>query len=76
MRKTAEYTLLDSIRNEILEELHTPQKTEFIEKYRRNWKEHVGRMSADRIPKKILQYQPKGKRSLGRSSKQWQDSVI
>jgi hypothetical protein len=32
-----------------------------IEKCRRNWKEHVGRMSADRIPKKNLKYQLKRK---------------
>jgi hypothetical protein len=46
---------------EIMKHLHTQQITEFIEQGRRNWKEHVGRMSADTIPKKILTYQPKEK---------------
>jgi hypothetical protein len=32
-----------------------------MEKYRRNLQEHVGRISADGILKKILKYQPKGK---------------
>jgi hypothetical protein len=32
---------------EIVKKLHTPQITEFIGKHRRNWKENVGRMSAD-----------------------------
>jgi hypothetical protein len=29
--------------------------------YRKNWKEHVDRMTSDRIPKMNLKYQPKGK---------------
>jgi hypothetical protein len=41
-----------------------------------DWKEHVDRMSSDRIPKMILKYQPKGKRNLGRPLKRWKDSVL
>jgi hypothetical protein len=44
--------------------------------YRKNWKEHVDRMSSDRIPKIIVKYQPKGKRNLGRPLKRWKDSVL
>jgi hypothetical protein len=29
--------------------------------FKKNWKEHVERMSSDRIPKMILKYQPRGK---------------
>jgi hypothetical protein len=50
--------------------------TEFIYQYRKNWKEHVDRMSSDRIPKMIIKYQPKGKRNLGRPLKRWMDSVL
>jgi hypothetical protein len=54
IRTAAEYTPSDHKRNkEIMKELHTPH-TKFIEKYRRNWKEHVGKMNTDRIPKKIF----------------------
>jgi hypothetical protein len=42
----------------------------------KNWKEHVDRMSSDRIPKMILKYQPKGKRNLGRPLKRWKYSVL
>jgi hypothetical protein len=42
----------------------------------KNWKEHVDRMSSDRIPKMILKYQPKGKRNLGRPLKIWKDSFL
>jgi hypothetical protein len=52
------------------------QITEFIYQYRKNWKEHVDRMSSDRIPKMILKYEPKGKRNLGRPLKRWKDSVL
>jgi hypothetical protein len=44
--------------------------------YKKNWKEHVDRMSSDRIPKMILKYEPKGKTNLGRPLKRWKDSVL
>jgi hypothetical protein len=50
--RTAGYTRWDHKRNEdILTELQISQITEFICQYRKNWKEHVGRMSSDRNPK-------------------------
>jgi hypothetical protein len=65
LRRTAGYTHWDHKRNEdILTELQMSQITEFIYQYRKNWKEHV-----DRISKMILKYQPKGKRNLGRKEK-------
>jgi hypothetical protein len=60
------HTLSDSKRNEVMRELQIPQITEFTEQYRRNWKEHVERMSSDGILKRILKYQLKGKEKLGR----------
>jgi hypothetical protein len=60
--RTAGYTCWDHKRNEdILTELHTSQITQFMHQYRKNWKEHVDKMSSVRIPKMILKYQPKGK---------------
>jgi hypothetical protein len=62
MRRTAGYTSWDHKRNEdILTELQISQITEFIYQYTKNWKEHVDRMSSDRIPKMILKHQPKRK---------------
>jgi hypothetical protein len=47
LSRAAGYTLWDRKRNEeIMKELHNPQTIEFTEKYRRNRKEEVGRMSA------------------------------
>jgi hypothetical protein len=57
LRRTAGYTRWDHIRNEgILTELQISQIIEFIYQYRKNWKEHVDRMSPDTIPKMILKY--------------------
>jgi hypothetical protein len=76
MRRTAGYTLSNHRRNEeIMKELHTPQITEFIEKYRINWKDNAGNMSADGIPRKILKYQQKGK-SKFRMISETMDSVM
>jgi hypothetical protein len=75
LRRTAGDTRWDHKRNEdTLTDLQFSQITEFI--YQKNWKEHVDRISSDRIPKMILKYQPKGKRNLGRPLKRWKDSVL
>jgi hypothetical protein len=60
LRRTAGHTRWDRKRNEdILTELQISQIREFMCQYRKIWKEHVDRMSSDRIPKMILKYQPK-----------------
>jgi hypothetical protein len=77
LRRTAGYTRWDHKRNEdILTELQISRITELIYQYRENWKEHVDRMSSDRISKMILKYQQKGKINLGRPLKRWKDSVL
>jgi hypothetical protein len=77
LRRIAGCTRWDHKRNEdILTELQISQITEFICQYRTNWKEHADRMGSDKIPKKILKYQPKGKRNLGIPLKRWKDSVL
>jgi hypothetical protein len=77
LRRTAGYSRWDHKRSEgILTELQISQITEYIYQYMKNWKEHVDRMSCDKIPKMILKYQPKGKRNLGTPLKRWKDSVL
>jgi hypothetical protein len=77
LRRTAGYTRWDHKRNEdILTELQILQITEFICQYRKNWKEHVDRMSSDRIPKMILKYQLREKINFGRPLNRWKDSVL
>jgi hypothetical protein len=48
LRRSSGYTHWDHKRNEdILTELQISQIKEFIYQYRRNWKEHVDKMSSD-----------------------------
>jgi hypothetical protein len=75
LRRTAGYTCWDHKRNHILTELQMSQ-IKYIYQYRTNWKEHVDRMSSDKIPRMILKYEPKGKINLGRPLKRRKDSVL
>jgi hypothetical protein len=76
MRKTAGFTLWDHKRNEqVLKSLKVGTNFKFIQNYRVNWKEHTERMDSSRIPNNLFNYRPHGKRSLGRPSKRWSETV-
>ena len=55
------------VRNQLNVYALNEKKTE----YKERWKHHVNRMGNGRIPKKILNYNPRGKRDIGRPQKQW-----
>jgi hypothetical protein len=44
-----------------------------IKQYQEKWLQHVQKMDTNRIPKKALQYNPKGRRNIGRPTKRWRD---
>ena len=46
-----------------------------IKQYQKKWLQHVQRMDTDRLPKQALQYEPKGRRNVGRPSKRWRDQL-
>ena len=46
-----------------------------IKRYQKKWLQHIQRMDTTRIPKKALQYQPKGRRKIGRPRKRWTDQL-
>jgi hypothetical protein len=76
MRKTAGFTLRDHKRNEeILKNLEVEPISKFIQNYQANWKEHIERTDSSRIPNNLLNYRPRGKRSLGRPIKRWSETV-
>jgi hypothetical protein len=65
--RTAECTKLDKERNtEILRKLKINSLLEHIHQCRNNWKQQVQKMDRSRIPRQIMTYCPKGRRSLGR----------
>ena len=40
-----------------------------IKQYQEKWLQHIQRMDTNRIPKRALQYKPKGRRHIGRPRK-------
>jgi hypothetical protein len=76
LRRTAGYTKLDKKRNaEILRKLEINSVLEHIDQYRNNWKQRVQRVDRSLIPRQMMTYLPKGKRSLGRPLKLWRETV-
>jgi hypothetical protein len=60
----------------VLKELKVESILDYICGYQNNWGEHVNRMSRIRIPKAAMYYQPRGKRSLGRPMKRWNENPL
>jgi hypothetical protein len=76
LRRTAGYKKLDKKRNaEILWELKINSVLEHIDQCRSNWKQYVQRMDRSRIPRQMMTYRPKGKRSFGKPLKRWRETV-
>jgi predicted GTPase len=46
-----------------------------IKQYQEKWLQRVQRMDTNRIPKQALQYQPKGRRNIGRPRKRRRDQL-
>jgi hypothetical protein len=77
MWRTAGCTKWDLKRNEeVLQELKMEPVLDYICRYKNNWREHVNRMSRTRIPKAIMYYQRRGKRSLGHPMKRWHENPL
>jgi hypothetical protein len=74
LRSVAGYTRKDRIRNtQIRGKLNIFHLNNNILKSKSQWKYHVQRMEDRRIPKKILTYNPKRKRNVGRPQLRWRD---
>lgn len=72
LRNVKGCTKRDLITNEnIREELEIFNINERLKDFKQNWKEHVDRMPDTRLTKQIMQYHPKGRRSVGRPRKRW-----
>ena len=72
LRSVKGCTKRDLITNQsIREELGIFNMNERLKDLKQNWKEHVERMPDTRITKQIIQYYPRGRRSVGRPRKRW-----
>jgi hypothetical protein len=47
-----------------------------IKLYQKKLLQHVQRMDTNRLPKRALQYKPKGRRNIGRPRKRWRDNFV
>jgi hypothetical protein len=67
-------TRLDRRRNsDIHNRLKVDNILEDIISYQKNWIDHLKQMDRNRIPKLASQYQPRGRRDIGRPRRRWRD---
>ena len=69
-------TKLDKEENQCIRENMGAQNiVKEIKQYQKKWLQHVQRMNTNRLPKRALQYKPKGQRHVGRPRKRWRDQL-
>jgi len=73
LRSVKGYTRLDRIRREVIrKELEISGIQDVRVKYKQNWINHLERMDNTRLPKRALNYKPRGRRDRGHQRKRWQ----
>ena len=69
-------TKLDKEKNQCIRQKTGAQNiVKEIKQYQEQWLRHVQRMDTNTLPKQALQYQPKGRRNIGRPRKRWRDQL-
>ena len=67
-------TKLDKEKNQFVRGKFGAQNTvKEIKQYQEKWLQHEQKLDTNRISKQALQYQPKGRRNIGRPRKRWRD---
>jgi hypothetical protein len=65
-------TRIGRFRNEdVRHELNVTSVTQYIERYRERWGEHLETMDLNRLPAISYRYRSKGRRDVGRPRKRW-----
>jgi hypothetical protein len=73
LRSVKGYTRLGKIRSKVIrKELEISGIQDVRSKHKQNWINHLERMDNTRLPKRALNYKPRGKRDRGRPRKRWQ----
>jgi hypothetical protein len=76
LRHLFDITGLDKEKNQCIRQKTGAQNTiKEIKEYQKKWLQHVQRMETNRLPKQALQYEPKGRRNIGRPKKRWRDQL-
>ena len=77
LRSLSGVTLRDRIKSEKMRKQRKVEEIiDDIQNYQQKWNQHVLRMPENRLPSKSLQYQPQGKRDLGRPYRRWKDKFM
>jgi hypothetical protein len=76
-RRSARKSRKEKVRNVTIREIMAVGKNilEVIEEKRLRWFGHVERMPGNRLPQKILEWEPEGTRRRGRPKERWIDGV-
>ena len=61
--------------NELMQRAMIPPVTSVIRAHRMRWAGHVARMGQERIPRQVMDGEPRGRRPLGRPRKRWRDCL-
>lgn len=76
LRRIAAKTMRDGVTNrEIRERCGVQNITEWVSRRRREWNDHISRMSEDRLVRRVRDNRPVGWRSRGRPKKRWHDAL-
>ena len=77
LRPLGGVTLTDTIKSEkIRKQWKVEEIIDDIQNYQLKWNQHVLRMPENILPRKSLQYQPQGKRDLGRPYRRWKNQLM
>jgi hypothetical protein len=76
-RRSARKSRQEKVRNVTIREVVEVRKNilEVIEEKRLRWFEHVKRMPGNRLPLKVLDWEPEGTQGRGRPKERWIDGV-
>jgi hypothetical protein len=76
-RRSARKSRKEKVRNVTIREVMDVRKDilEVIEEKRLRWFGHVKRLPGNRLPRKILEWEPEGTRRRGRPKERWIDGV-
>jgi hypothetical protein len=76
-RRSARKSRKEKVRNVTIREVMEVRKNilEVIEENRLRWFGHVKRMPGNRLPLKVLEWEPEGTRRRGRPKERWIDGV-
>jgi hypothetical protein len=76
-RRSARKSMKEKVRNVTIREVMEVGKNilEVIEEKRLRWFGHVKRIPGNRLPLKVLEWEPEGTRKRGRPKERWIDGV-